>query len=145
MRRKLLLLFLSTATLLPAADSLSEAAAKRGIRIGAAVQSGYVANEPAYAATLAREYSMIEPEYEMLWSTVHPSRASSNFSGSDKADKIYSWEVVNEAVAGTRPRGHRHGDGRRLPVDAAGNASASNLAIQSQLYGRVVSACMKFP
>src|SRR5205809_4839972 len=84
MPRKLIALGLAAAAVLGAADSLSEAAAKRGIRIGAAVQSGYIANEPAYAATLAREYSMIEPEYEMLWSTVHPSRASYNFSGPDK-------------------------------------------------------------
>jgi endo-1,4-beta-xylanase len=136
---------------LPAADSLSQAAAKRGIYIGAAVQSGYIANQPQYAATLAREYGMIEPEYEMLWSTIHPSPTGYNWTGADKlvdyaqkngiplradhlvwhnslpswltngnyppaqlsqilhehisavagryAGKVYSWEVVNEAVA----------------------------------------------
>src|SRR5215471_19916967 len=84
MTSKLALLWLGVSAVLPAADSLSEAAAKRGIRIGAAVQSGYIANEPLYAATLAREYSMIEPEYEMLWSTVHPSRTGYNFTGADK-------------------------------------------------------------
>src|SRR5215831_17932460 len=149
MFRNFAALLMSAAALLSAADSLSEAAAKRGIRIGAAVQSGYIAGEPAYAATLSREYSMIEPEYEMLWNTIHPSPASYNFSGADKlvdyagkngvplradhlvwhsslpswlnsltsdqlkqalrdhimtvagryAGKVYSWEVVNEAVA----------------------------------------------
>ena len=73
MPRKLIALGLAAAAVLGAADSLSEAAAKRGIRIGAAVQSGYIATEPTYAATLAREYSMIEPEYEMLWSTIRPA------------------------------------------------------------------------
>ena len=146
--RKLIALALAAAAVLSAADSLSQAAAKRGIRIGAAVQSGYIANDPAYASTLAREYSMIEPEYEMLWSTIHPSANFYNFSGADKlvdyaqrnniplradhlvwhsslpaylsalgpdalkqalqshiafvagryAGKVYSWEVVNEAV-----------------------------------------------
>jgi len=157
MFRNFAALLMSAAALLSAADSLSEAAAKRGIRIGAAVQSGYIAGEPAYAATLSREYSMIEPEYEMLWNTIHPSPASYNFSGADKlvdyagkngvplradhlvwhsslpswlnsltsdqlkqalrdhimtvagryAGKVYSWEVVNEAVA--------DGGGHQLP------------------------------
>jgi endo-1,4-beta-xylanase len=148
---RLIAAFVSMAALLSAADSLSEAAAKRGIHVGAAVQSGYIANDPTYASTLAREYSMIEPEYEMLWSTIHPSRTTYNFTGADKlvqyaqdhgiplradhlvwhnslpswvtngnfppdqlaqvmhdhiatvagryAGKVYSWEVVNEAVA----------------------------------------------
>ena len=84
MTRKFALLWLGLAALLPAADSLSEAAAKRGIRIGAAVQSGYIANEPQYAATLAREFSMIEPEYEMLWSAIHPGVTTYNWTGADK-------------------------------------------------------------
>jgi endo-1,4-beta-xylanase len=135
------------------ADSLKDAAAKRGIRIGAAVQSGYIANEPLYTSTLTREFSMVEPEYEMLWSAIHTSRDTYDFTGADKivafaasnnmlvradhlvwhsslpawltggnfppdqlsqilhdhitavashyAGKVYSWEVVNEAVADT--------------------------------------------
>src|SRR5205809_2554506 len=83
MPRKLIALGLAAAAVLGAADSLSEAAAKRGIRIGAAVQSGYIATEPTYAATLAREYSMIEPEYEMLWSTIRPAASTYRFTGAD--------------------------------------------------------------
>jgi endo-1,4-beta-xylanase len=295
MTRKFSLLWLGVAALLPAADSLSEAAAKRGIRIGAAVQSGYIANEPQYAATLAREFSMIEPEYEMLWSTIHPFPNVYNWTGADKlvdyaqahgiplradhllwhqsapsylsnltpddlrtalhqhiiavagryAGKVYSWEVVNEAVAdggaglrtsiwsalGTAPNdfswieqafrwAHEadpkaklfyndygaedtgaksnyvynmvkqmladgvpiHGVGLqmhltnnvnypdatalannikrltdlrlevvitemdvRVPVNSSGVASAGDLDIQAQLYGRIVSACIQFP
>ena len=293
-----LYLLLAFASLLPAADALKDAAAKRGIRFGAAVQSGYIANEPAFATTLTREFNMVEPEYEMLWSTVHPSQARYNFTGADAivafaarynmpvradhlvwhsalppwvtngnfksadlngilhdhitavaghyAGKVRSWEVVNEAVAdgggglrssiwnnqpgiglsgiawieqsfrwaheadpqallfyndysaedlsaksdyiynmlkqmladGTPIRGvglqmHLTNNVNypsaaglesnikrltdlglqvvitemdvRLPVNAAGVASASDLAIQSTLYGRVVSACIKFP
>ncbi len=133
------------------ADSLKDAAAKRGIRIGAAVQSGYIANEPLYTSTLTREFSMVEPEYEMLWNTIHPTQTTYNYAGADNivafaainnmlvradhlvwhsslpawltngnfapdklsqllhdhittvaghyAGKVYSWEVVNEAVA----------------------------------------------
>jgi endo-1,4-beta-xylanase len=298
MLRKLIALCIGIVSVLPAADSLSQAAAKRGIHIGAAVQSGYIANDPTYAATLAREYSMIEPEYEMLWSTIHPSQSSYNFSGADKlvsyaqsngiplradhlvwhsslptwltngnftaaqlnqilkdhimmvagrfAGKVYSWEVVNEAVADSGaalrssiwnnqpgiglsgiawieqafqwahqadPKARLfyndysaedtntksdfiynmvkqmladgtpiHGVGLqmhltnnanypsasglannikgltdlgleviitemdvRLPVDAKGNASASDVTTQAQLYGRATSACIQFP
>lgn len=141
-----------------AVDSLKDAAAKRGVYVGAAVQSGYLAQEQAYADTFTREYSMLEPEYEMLWSVVHPSRFSYTYTGADKlvqfaaghkmpvradhlvwhqslptwltgggfsadqlnailhdhisnvaghfAGKVYSWEVVNEAVddSGTKLR-----------------------------------------
>jgi endo-1,4-beta-xylanase len=296
--RLLILLLAAAAAALPA-DSLKDAAAKRGIRIGAAVQSGYISGEPLFAATLLREYSMVEPEYEMLWSAIHQSQTGPyNFAGADAivafaarnnmpvradhlvwhsslpawltngnftaaqlnqilhdhiaavgghyAGKVYSWEVVNEAVAdgGGKLRdsiwnnqpgiglagiawieqafqwAHQadpaallfyndygaedinaksdyiytmvgqmlkdgtpiHGVGLqmhltnnrnyptaagleanikrltdlglqvmitemdvRLPVDSSGNASASDLAIQAQLYGRVVAACMKFP
>src|SRR5437588_350124 len=76
-------LLLVLAAILPAADSLKDAAAKRGIRIGAAVQSGFIANESAYADTLLREFSMVEPEYEMLWSTIHPTQATYRFTGAD--------------------------------------------------------------
>jgi endo-1,4-beta-xylanase len=264
--------------------------------MGAAVQSGYIEKEPQYAATLAREYSMIEPEYETLWSTIHPSPAGYNWTGADKlvdyaqkngiplradhlvwhnslpswltnanyppaqlsqvlqnhisavaghyAGRVYSWEVVNEAVAdsgtalrasiwsalgsgpndlswieqafrwaheadpkaklfyndyGAEDTGTKsnyvynmvkqmladgtpiHGVGlqmhltnanypnatalannikrltdlgleviitemdARLPVNSAGVASASDLAIQAGLYSRAVAACIQFP
>src|SRR5215471_5405655 len=81
---RLLCVSMAIAAVLPAADSLSEAAAQRWIRIGAAVRSRYIANEPTYAATLAREFSMIEPEYEMLWSAIHPGVNTYNWTGADK-------------------------------------------------------------
>ncbi|HXK06286.1 MAG TPA: endo-1,4-beta-xylanase [Verrucomicrobiae bacterium] len=298
MPRNFAVFFLGLAAVLPAADSLSQAAAKRGIYFGAAVQSGYINQDATYAATLAREYSMIEPEYEMLWSAIHPSQNTYAFSGADAlvnyaqahgiplradhlawhnslpawltngnftaaqlnqilhdhimavagryAGKVYSWEVVNEAVSDSNPPALRdsiwnnqpgigltgiawieqafqwahqadpnarlfyndysaedtntksdfiynmlkqmladgtpiHGVGLqmhltnninypsapglannikrltdlgleviitemdvRLPVDSSGNAGASDLAIQAQLYGRAVSACIQF-
>ena len=78
-----LYLLLALASLLPAADALKDAAAKRGIRIGAAVQPGYLAGELAFATTLSREFSMVEPEYEMLWNTVRPTQATYDFTGAD--------------------------------------------------------------
>src|SRR5262245_54165704 len=67
-----------------ASDSLSQDAAKRGIYIGAAVQSGYNEREPPHATKMPHEYSMIEPEYEMLWSAIHTSRTGYNWTGADK-------------------------------------------------------------
>jgi endo-1,4-beta-xylanase len=79
-----LCLLLAFATQLPAADALKDAAAKRGIHFGAAVQSGYIANEPAFSATLLREFDMVEPEYEMLWSAIQPTQGKpENFTGAD--------------------------------------------------------------
>src|ERR1035438_5658911 len=78
-----LYLLLALASQLPAADALKDAAAKRGIRFGAAVQSAYIANEPAFATTLLREFNMVEPEWEMLWSAIHTSRNTYNFTGAD--------------------------------------------------------------
>jgi len=77
------LLILAATAAACAADSLKDAAAKRGIRIGAAVQSGYIAGEPLFASTVTREYSMVEPEYEMLWSAIHPTQSTYNYIGAD--------------------------------------------------------------
>src|SRR5215831_15650955 len=148
---KLLALGMAAVALLPGADSLSQAAAKRGIPFGAAVRYSYIAVDPTYAATLAREYSMIEPEVEMLWNAIHPVQSRYDFTDADNlvnyaqqngiplradhlvwhsalppwltggnftatqlnqilhdhimtvagryAGKVWSWEVVNEAVS----------------------------------------------
>ena len=74
--------------LVSGADSLKDAAAKRGVYIGAAVRSDYLANEPIYADTFTREYSMLEPEYEMLWSVVQPSQFSYTYKGADSLMKF---------------------------------------------------------
>src|ERR1035441_9456370 len=79
-----LYLLLALTSQLPAADALKDAAAKRGIHFGAAMQSGYIANEPAFATTLLREFSMVEPEWEMLWSAIQPTQGKpENFTGAD--------------------------------------------------------------
>jgi len=63
------------------------------IRFGAAVQSGYIANEPAFATTLAREFNMVEPEWEMLWSAIQPAQGQpENFTG---ADAIVAYAASN--------------------------------------------------
>src|ERR1039457_582001 len=100
-----LYLLLALASQLPAADALKDAAAKRGIRFGAAVQSGYIANEPAFATTLLREFNMVEPEWEMLWSAIHTSRNTYNFTG---ADAIVAYAALHNMPVRADHRSEEH-------------------------------------
>jgi endo-1,4-beta-xylanase len=65
------------------AQTLRGYADKRGLLIGTAVNPTLFA-EPAYAATLAREFNLLEPENVMKWGTVRPDRATFNFKPGDQ-------------------------------------------------------------
>jgi endo-1,4-beta-xylanase len=65
------------------AQSLREYADKRGILIGAAANPALF-GEPAYAATLAREFNMIAAENVMKWGTIRPDRATFDFGPGDQ-------------------------------------------------------------
>jgi endo-1,4-beta-xylanase len=58
-------------------------AAPTGRRIGAAVQSAYVANERDYRETLAREFDAITAEFEALWIVLHPAQGVYAFDAMD--------------------------------------------------------------
>jgi len=78
--------------------SLREAATTSGVLVGTAVRA-YALSEPAYAATLAHEYNMVEPENEMKWGIVRPSRERFDFAQAD--------QIVRFAEAhGMKIRGH---------------------------------------
>src|ERR1039458_6560228 len=64
-------------------QSLREAAQDSGLLIGTAVRPAQL-SEVAYAATLAREFNMVEPEDALKWEVVHPERQSFNFSQADQ-------------------------------------------------------------
>jgi endo-1,4-beta-xylanase len=79
-------------------QSLREAASSSGILIGTAVRPARL-SEAAYAATLAREFNMVEPEDALKWEVVHPARESYDFSQGD--------QVVDFATRhGMKVRGH---------------------------------------
>jgi endo-1,4-beta-xylanase len=79
-------------------QSLREAAHSSGILIGAAVRPALL-SEVAYAATLAREFNMVEPEDALKWEVVHPAQESYDFSQGD--------QVVDFAARhGMKVRGH---------------------------------------
>jgi len=67
----------------PREQSLREAAQSSGMLIGAAVRSAQL-SETAYAATLTREFNMLEPEDALKWEVVHPERQSFDFSQADQ-------------------------------------------------------------
>jgi endo-1,4-beta-xylanase len=80
------------------AQTLRERADKAGVLVGTAVVPQLFSEAP-YAATLAREFNMIEPENAMKWGAIRPSRDRFNFTPGD--------QVVEFAKAhGQKVRGH---------------------------------------
>ena len=67
----------------PAPQSLREAAQHSGTLIGTAVRPAQL-SEAAYAATLAREFNMLEPEDALKWEVLRPDPQSFDFSQADQ-------------------------------------------------------------
>jgi len=65
-----------------AAQTLRGTAEKHHLLMGAAVDSPCLWQDP-YAATLAREYSVLEPANEMKFDSIHPKPESYDFVGPD--------------------------------------------------------------
>ncbi len=92
-----LVTILTMAAVTPSA-SLRQAADRAGMLVGAAVRPSLF-SEAAYAATLGREFNMVEPEDAMKWWTIRRTENSFDFSAGD--------EVVRFAQAhGMKVRGH---------------------------------------
>ena len=66
-----------------AAQTLRERADQLGFLVGTAVRPEQF-SEPAYSATLAREYNLIEAENSMKWEALRPSKESFDFAAGDK-------------------------------------------------------------
>lgn len=67
----------------PAPQTLREAAYTSELLVGTAARP-YALHEPAYAATLAREFNMVEPENALKWSVVRHDRNYFAFRESDE-------------------------------------------------------------
>jgi endo-1,4-beta-xylanase len=80
------------------AQSLRAAADRAGVLVGAAVEPRLL-SEPDYAATVAREFNMIEAENVMKWGTLRPDRKSFNFGPGDRV-------VAFARKHGMKVRGH---------------------------------------
>lgn len=77
---------------------LRDLAAARGIRIGTAV-GGALDSEPDYAAAVAEQFDLIEPENAMKWESIHPDRDRYDFAA---ADRIVAFAEAH----GQQVRGH---------------------------------------
>jgi endo-1,4-beta-xylanase len=64
-------------------QTLREVAERAGVLVGAAAEPRLFA-EPEYAATLAREFNMIEAENAMKWGAIRPDRDTFNFAPGDR-------------------------------------------------------------
>jgi endo-1,4-beta-xylanase len=89
-------------------QSLREAAQGSGMLIGTAVRPAQL-SEAAYAATLGRDFDMVEPEDALKWEVVHPERQSFNFLPGD--------QIVDFASRhGMKVRGHTLVWHRQMPI-----------------------------
>src|ERR1700674_266561 len=82
-RSLILILLLATSTGIAFAQSLREQAERRGVLIGTAVNPALL-GEAAYAATLARQFNMVEPEKAMKWGAIRPAQDKFNFGPGDQ-------------------------------------------------------------
>src|SRR5580698_4631906 len=107
------------AALLPAqSTTLRQAGAQRALLMGAAADASEespdpLTTEPLYASTLGTQYSMLEPENNMKWATIHPAQTTYNFAPGDElvafaqAHQMQTrghnlcWEVYNPAWVNT--------------------------------------------
>ena len=80
-------------------NSLRAMAITCGIEIGTAVDVDALRKDPQYAATLAREYSIVVAENAMKWKALRPSQSTYNF---DDADYLVSFARAH----GMQIRGH---------------------------------------
>jgi endo-1,4-beta-xylanase len=63
-------------------DPLRDGARAAGKKVGAAVQSGYLA-DGRYTTVLARHFNYLTAEYEMKWATIEPTQGVRSFAAGD--------------------------------------------------------------
>ena len=90
--------FLALAVATPHAQTLRDSAGRSGMLVGTAVRPQQL-SEPLYAATLAREFNMIEPEDVMKWETIHPAPETYDFS---QGDRLVAFAISHQM----KVRGH---------------------------------------
>jgi endo-1,4-beta-xylanase len=79
-------------------QTLRQAAERSGMLVGAAARPEQL-SEPPYAAALAREFNMLEPEDAMKWEVLHPAPETFDFS---QADRIVAFAISHHM----KVRGH---------------------------------------
>jgi endo-1,4-beta-xylanase len=114
-------LALAASTPSPSSLSLREAAQQCGMLIGTAARPGEL-SEPAYAATLAREFNLLEPEDALKWESLRPDAQSFDFH---QADQLVDFALRHNM----KVRGHTLVWHHQNPTWlTAGNLSSSQLS-----------------
>jgi endo-1,4-beta-xylanase len=117
-------------------NTLRDAAQPSGILIGAAARPAEL-SEPAYAATLAREFSMLEPEDALKWDTLRPDPQSFDFY---QADQLVDFATRHNM----KVRGHTLVWHRQLPDWIThGGFTPSQLSTLLELHIKTVIAHYK--
>jgi uncharacterized protein (TIGR03437 family) len=122
--------------LLPAQTTLRQTAAERALLIGAAASADEYGpntlNEPAYAAALSAQYSMLEPENAMKWGVIHPAQGTYNFGPADKL-------VAFGQAHGMKVRGHNLCWAQFNPVWLTNLAKVSPSALATALHDHITT------
>lgn len=79
--------------------TLGDLASRRGLLVGAAVQSQWLATEPDYAAAAAAEFHSLTPENAFKWMATEPSHGTFTW---DEADAVADFAVAHHRTL----RGH---------------------------------------
>jgi endo-1,4-beta-xylanase len=83
----------------PSTSTLRELARHTGLRMGTAVNTDALANDPTYRAAVAAQFDSVTPENVMKWEVVEPQRGVNDFTAADT--------LVDFARAhGQKVRGH---------------------------------------
>jgi endo-1,4-beta-xylanase len=98
----------AAASAAPSPAALRDAAEPSGVLIGAAARPAQL-SEPAYAATLSREFNMLEPEDALKWDTLRPDPRSFDFH---QADQLLDFATRHNM----KVRGHTLVWHRQLPM-----------------------------
>jgi endo-1,4-beta-xylanase len=120
-------------------QTLRETAERSGILVGAAVRPEQL-SEIAYATTLAREFSMVEPEDAMKWEILHPASEKFDFS---QADRVVAFGISHRMkVRGHTLVWHQQNplwltDGRHTPEQLAGILEQHIKAVVGHYRGKV--------
>jgi endo-1,4-beta-xylanase len=83
----------------PTTSTLRQLAAHTGMRIGTAVDTSALANDPTYRAAVGAEFNTVTPENVMKWDTVEPQQGQFNFT---QADTLVAFARAH----GQKVRGH---------------------------------------
>lgn len=121
-----IVLIVIAALVLPASARGNESALRQHkMKIGTAVEPAFL-KEPAYAATLAREFNMLEAENSMKWETIHPAKGHYDFRD---GDALVRFAEQNKMAV----RGHCLIWGKHLPNWLASPALPSDAVLRDHI------------